>query len=171
VLQSYFLVSFSLCVYVSISLCPSLSLSVCVRVCVCVCVCWGGGGGGGCILEEKKKCKQFSLHEKKTFLEQLDNSVEIQTRCSFVIEFITPKFIEGWTCLERHTAHHQELLTVFAASDLYTHLVTGHCWAGNGLGFLNVSIDQVDYLINTNSQATWSISRSALATAGHDMGI
>ena len=29
------------------------------------------------------------------------NSVEIPTRCSFVIEFIIPKFIEGSTCFER----------------------------------------------------------------------
>ena len=36
-------------------------------------------------------------------------SVEIPTRCSFVIEFIIPKFIEGSTCFERHTAYHQEL--------------------------------------------------------------
>jgi hypothetical protein len=35
--------------------------------------------------------------------------VEIPTRCSFVIEFIIPKFIEGPKCFERHTAHHQEL--------------------------------------------------------------
>jgi len=35
-------------------------------------------------------------------------SVEIPTRRSFVIEFIIPKFIEGSTCFERHTAHHQE---------------------------------------------------------------
>jgi len=37
------------------------------------------------------------------------DSVEIPTRCSFVIEFIIPKYIEGSTCFERHTAHHQEL--------------------------------------------------------------
>jgi hypothetical protein len=36
-------------------------------------------------------------------------SVEIPTRCKFVIEFIIPKFTEGSTCFERHTAHHQEL--------------------------------------------------------------
>jgi len=36
-------------------------------------------------------------------------SVEIPTRCSFVIKFIIPKFIEGSTCFERHTTHHQEL--------------------------------------------------------------
>ena len=42
-----------------------------------------------------------------------------------VIEFIIPKFIEGSTCFELHTAHHQELSTVFAASGLYTHVVTG----------------------------------------------
>jgi len=39
----------------------------------------------------------------------IDDSVEILTRCSFVIEFIIPKFIEGLTCFERHTAHHEEL--------------------------------------------------------------
>jgi hypothetical protein len=44
-----------------------------------------------------------------------------------VIEFIIPKFIEGSTCFERQTAHHQELQTVFAASGLYTHVVTGRC--------------------------------------------
>jgi hypothetical protein len=32
-------------------------------------------------------------------------SVEIPTtRCSFVIEFIIPKFFKGSTCFERHTA-------------------------------------------------------------------
>jgi hypothetical protein len=35
--------------------------------------------------------------------------LEIPTRCSFVIEFIVPKLIEGSTCFERHTAHHQDL--------------------------------------------------------------
>jgi len=39
----------------------------------------------------------------------VDDSVEIPTRCRFVIEFIIPKFFEGSTCFERHTAHHQEL--------------------------------------------------------------
>jgi hypothetical protein len=43
-----------------------------------------------------------------------------------VMEFIIPKFIEGSTCFERHIAQHQELQTVFAASGLYTHVVTGH---------------------------------------------
>jgi len=32
------------------------------------------------------------------------DSVEIPTRCSFVIEFIIPKFFEGSTCFEQHTA-------------------------------------------------------------------
>jgi hypothetical protein len=36
-------------------------------------------------------------------------SVEIPTRCSFVKEFIIPKFIEDSTCFERNTVHHQEL--------------------------------------------------------------
>jgi len=33
--------------------------------------------------------------------------VEIPTRCSFVIEFIIPKFIEGSKYFERHTTHQQ----------------------------------------------------------------
>jgi hypothetical protein len=37
------------------------------------------------------------------------------------------KFIKGSTCFERYTAHHQKLQTVFAASGLYTHVVTGCC--------------------------------------------
>jgi len=49
-----------------------------------------------------------------------------------VIEFIIPKFIEGSTCFKRHTAHHQELQTVFAASGLYTHVVTGRCQGSMG---------------------------------------
>jgi len=53
-------------------------------------------------------------------------------RCNLLIEFIIAKFTEGSTCFERHIAHHQELQTVFAASGLYTHLVTGRCpgWVG-----------------------------------------
>jgi len=39
----------------------------------------------------------------------VDYSIEIPTRCSFVMEFIIPNFIEGSTCFERHTVHHQEL--------------------------------------------------------------
>ena len=51
---------------------------------------------------------------------------------NLVIEFIIPKFIEGSTCFEQHTAHHKDLQTVFAASGLYTHVVTGRCpgWVG-----------------------------------------
>jgi hypothetical protein len=30
-------------------------------------------------------------------------------KMQLVIEFIIPKFTEGLTCFERHTAHHQEL--------------------------------------------------------------
>jgi hypothetical protein len=65
------------------------------------------------------------------------------TRCNFVIEFIILKFIEGSTCFERHTAHHQELQTVFAASGLYTHVVAGRCpgWVETGSGISTVSID------------------------------
>ena len=39
----------------------------------------------------------------------IDYSVEIPTRCNFVIEFVIPKFIEGSIYFELHTAHHQEL--------------------------------------------------------------
>jgi hypothetical protein len=39
----------------------------------------------------------------------VDDSIEIPTRCSFVIEFIITKFIDGSTCFEQHTAHYQEL--------------------------------------------------------------
>ena len=62
----------------------------------------------------------------------ITESVEIPTRFSFVIEFITPKFFEGSTSFERHTAQHQEPQTVFAASGFYAHMVTDHCqgWVG-----------------------------------------
>jgi hypothetical protein len=48
-------------------------------------------------------------------------------KMQLVIEFIIPKFTEGSTRFERHTAHHQELYTVYAASGLYTHVLTGRC--------------------------------------------
>jgi len=58
----------------------------------------------------------YNLKDNEVFLNLIfmdpcivDYSVEIPTRCSFVIEFIIPKFIEGSTCFERHTAHYQEL--------------------------------------------------------------
>jgi len=46
---------------------------------------------------------------KLKFLQDCIYSVEIPKRFSFVIEFIIPKFFEGSTCFERHTAHRQEL--------------------------------------------------------------
>ena len=62
------------------------------------------------------KCHEFPTQKLKTFVNLIfmdpciiDDSAEIPTRCSFVIEFIIPKFIEGSTRFERHTAHHQEL--------------------------------------------------------------
>jgi hypothetical protein len=54
--------------------------------------------------ERKKKCRVRGQKGRKD-----RDSVEIPTRCSFVIEFIIPKFIESSTCFKRHTAHHQEL--------------------------------------------------------------
>jgi len=53
-----------------------------------------------------------------------------------VIEFIFRKFVEGSTCFERHTAYHQELQILFAASGLYTHVVTGRCPGCVGTGHL-----------------------------------
>jgi len=49
------------------------------------------------------------MHGMKNLKLSNFDSLEIPTRCNFVIEFIIPKFIEGSTCYERHTAHHQEL--------------------------------------------------------------
>jgi hypothetical protein len=53
------------------------------------------------------------------------------------MEFIIPKFIEGSTYFERHTAHHQELQTVSAASGLYTHVVPSRCLGWVGTGHIN----------------------------------
>jgi len=58
------------------------------------------------IPEERRSHKyRYEDLETGTFIDL----VEIPTRWSFVIEFLIPKFIEGSTCFERHTAHHQEL--------------------------------------------------------------
>jgi hypothetical protein len=43
------------------------------------------------------------------YLNHVDDSVQIPTRCSLAIEFTIPEFSEGSTYFERHTAHHQEL--------------------------------------------------------------
>jgi hypothetical protein len=51
----------------------------------------------------------FSILRRNDRKKIVNYPVEIPTRCSFVIEFIIPKLIEGSTCFERHTAHHQEL--------------------------------------------------------------
>jgi hypothetical protein len=66
------------------------------------------------------------------------------------MEFIILKFIEGSTCFERYTAHHQELQTVFAASGLHTHVVTGR---------------YPDWV------RTEGVPNPAWTTAGHHMGI
>ena len=52
--------------------------------------------------------KTSEVKSNLTFMDPciVDDSAEIPTRCSFVIEFIIPKFIEGSTCFEWHTAHH-----------------------------------------------------------------
>jgi hypothetical protein len=59
----------------------------------------------------KGKKTQEGGEENLIFMDPciVDDSVEIPIRCSFVIKFTIPKFIEGSTCFERHTAHHQEL--------------------------------------------------------------
>jgi beta-galactosidase GanA len=56
---------------------------------------------------------------------------------------------------ERQSAHHQELQTVFAASGLYTHVVTDRCpgWLGTShpawkmAGLQNISL--TDYKCST----------------------
>jgi hypothetical protein len=47
--------------------------------------------------------REFALD--LTFMDPciVDYPVEIPTRCSFVIEFIIPKFVKGSTCFERDT--------------------------------------------------------------------
>jgi hypothetical protein len=50
----------------------------------------------------------------------VDDSEEIPTRRSFVIEFIIAKFIEGSTCFEWHTAHHP--YPELAPSGPHTHI-------------------------------------------------
>jgi len=57
------------------------------------------------------KTEQFSILVLLILMDPciVDYSVEIPTRCSFVIEFIIPKFFKGSTCFERHTAYNQEL--------------------------------------------------------------
>jgi hypothetical protein len=67
-----------------------------------------------CTARKPKRRPPWSVHRRNTNKMQL------------VIEFIITTFIEGLTCFERHTAHHQEL-KLFAASGLYTHVVTGRC--------------------------------------------
>ena len=47
------------------------------------------------------------------------------------------KVIDGSTCLEQHTAHHQESQTAFAASGLYTHVVTGLDNGQSPYGYIN----------------------------------
>jgi len=64
---------------------------------------------GGCQHTTEPPTKYVSLLYVFTNYMHMVNSVEIPTRCSFVIEFIIPTFIEGSACFERHTAHHQEL--------------------------------------------------------------
>jgi hypothetical protein len=67
----------------------------------------------------------------------VDDSVEIPTRCSFVIEFIIPKFIEGSTCFERHTAHQSGTLNcvcslwfIYPCGDqLLPRLSLGNSWS------------------------------------------
>jgi len=65
------------------------------------------------------------------------------------MEFIIPKFIEGSTCFERHTAHYQELQIVFAASGLYAHVVTGRCPGWTTLSRLDNVVQPGQRLVST----------------------
>jgi hypothetical protein len=78
--------------------------------------------------------RTFNIHVS---VHRIMNQQKQPTRCNLVIEFIIPKFIEGSTCFERYTAHHQELQTVFAASSLLPRLGGSHpAWttAGHHMG-------------------------------------
>jgi hypothetical protein len=59
------------------------------------------------ITVEQNNFKDYSMtHTDLIFMDPciIDYSVEIPTRCSSVVEFIIPKFIEGSACFEQHTA-------------------------------------------------------------------
>jgi len=62
-------------------------------------------------IAKKSRVKTMLIFINLIFMDPciVEDSVEIPTICSFVIEFIIPKFIEGSKCFKRHTAHHQEL--------------------------------------------------------------
>ena len=64
-------------------------------------------------------------------------SVEIMNKMQPCNRIYYSKIYRGSTCFERHTARHQELQTVFAASGLYTPVVTGRCPGWSPQGYLN----------------------------------
>jgi hypothetical protein len=77
-------------------------------------------------MEEPISFLRYKEQESNLILPEYDNdddeeSVEITNKmqpCNRI--YYSKTSIEGSTCFERHTAHHQELQTVFAASGLYT---------------------------------------------------
>jgi hypothetical protein len=59
---------------------------------------------------EKRMARKYSTQIRgyETLFLNMTQDKE-PTGCNLVIEFIIPPFIEGSTCFERHTSHHQEL--------------------------------------------------------------
>jgi len=57
----------------------------------------------------------------------VDYSVEIPTRCSFVIEFIIPKFFKAQPVSSGSPLVIRSSKPVFAASGLYAHMATSCC--------------------------------------------
>jgi hypothetical protein len=97
-----------------------------------------------------------------------------------VIEFIILKFIESSTCFERHTVHHQELQTVFAASGLYTHVETGRFtgWMGNyhpagttAGHHMGIETRGCKYSLKLLMMSWVRTCHPVWTTAGHHMGI
>jgi len=76
----------------------------------------------------------FSLSMLVSWFINLPYTINLLSRNTNKMQFCNRiyYFKVYWTCFERHTAHHQELKTVFAACSLYVHVVTGRyqSWVG-----------------------------------------
>jgi hypothetical protein len=75
--------------------------------------------------------QHFDIHGSvhRTLLSRNTNKMQLCNRIYY------SKGYKGSTCFERRTVQHQELKTLFAASGLYAHMVTGRCqgWVGTAV--------------------------------------
>jgi hypothetical protein len=96
------------------------------------------------------------------------NQYKYPTGCNLVIELTIPKFIEGWTCFERHTAH-QELQTIFAASGVVTGRYRCPGWVGTEFSpsLCNSNGRSPHGYINQRLQIVWSSLWWAVCRAKH----